>query len=174
MRLRCDLHVNGGNRKLILASAPNESAEHMSLRLAAYLLFWDEDPIMEASAKNPALAGFEFLPDLMALDEGGSIRLWVECGTTTMHKLRKLTRRLPQGRIVVMKESEREALRLRQDMRDQLDREARVEVLAFPAEAFRAWLDALLEKTEAFGEAGGLMLNLVLNERPIVAEFKRF
>ncbi|MDD5656825.1 MAG: YaeQ family protein [Elusimicrobia bacterium] len=172
MKLRCDLHVNDANRKLILVSAPNESPAHMGLRLAAYLLFWDEEPVMEAGAKNPALADFEFLPDLMALDDSGTIKLWVECGTTTMHKLLKLTRRLSRARIVVMKQSERDALRLRQDLRAQLDREARVEILAWPAEAFRDWTESLLEKTEVFGEAGGLMLNLVINERPIVAELK--
>lgn len=174
MKLRCDLHVNGANRKLVLVSAPNESAQHMGLRLAAYLLFWDQEPVMEASAKNPALANFEFLPDLMALDEAGDIKLWVECGTTTMHKLLKLTRRLSQGRIVVMKESEREALRLREDMRAQLDRAGRVEILAWPAAVFQSWTESLFEKTEVFGEAGGLMLNLVINERPIVAELTKF
>ncbi|HAM34619.1 MAG TPA: hypothetical protein DEB40_03070 [Elusimicrobia bacterium] len=174
MKLRCDLHVNGGARKLVLVPGINESTEHLALKLAAYLLFWAEDPIVDAGTKNPALANYEFLPDLMALDEDGSIKLWVECGSTTMHKLKKLTRRLPRGRIVVLKETERDGQKLREDLLTQLDRQQRVEIFAWPGSLFRDWVCCLLEKTEVYGESGGLLLNIVVNEHPFVAELKRF
>ncbi len=170
MKLRCDLHVNGASRKLFIVQGPNETGAHLALKLAAYLLFWDLEPIVDASPKTPALAAFEFMPDVLALDEAGETRLWVECGSVTMHKLLKLTRRLPQARVVVLKETQREAERLRQDIAEQLDRHEKVEILAWPGRQFQEWLAALGEKTEVFGEAGGLMLNVVVNERPVVAE----
>jgi len=174
MKIRCDLHLNGGARKLVLVPAPHESFAHLALKLAAYLLFWSEDPVVQAGVKTPALADYEFLPDLMALDETGAIKLWIECGSTTMHKLKKLTRRLPQGRIVVMKETEREGLRLREDLQARLDRPGRIEIMAWPGNLFQDWVSTLQERTEVYGESGGLLINVVANERPLVAELKRF
>ncbi|MDE2490655.1 MAG: YaeQ family protein [Elusimicrobia bacterium] len=174
MRIRGDLLVNGETRKPYLVGAPSEPDEHLAHRLAAYLLFWNEAPILDASPKTPALAGYEFLPDLLALDAAGEAKLWVECGTITLHKLTKVTRRLPRGRIVVMKETEREAARLRRDLEAQFDRPERVEILGWPDGAFRAWCAAVGEKTEIFGEADGRAINAVVNEVPLVVEFRAF
>lgn len=174
MKIRCDLHVNGGSRKLLLVAGPNEPGEHLALKLAAYLLFWDEEPIVDASTKTPALAQYKFLPDLVALDEAGDIKLWVECGTATIHKLTKLTKRLSQARIVVLKETERDAARARKDFEEQLDKPGKVEILAWPGKSFRDFVGAVGEKTEVYGEAGGLMINGVVNETPVLAEFKKF
>ncbi len=174
MKIRCDLHINGEERKLLLVPGINESIEHRALKLASYLLFWSENPIMDVSLRNSALAGYDFLPDLMALDETGAIKLWVECGSTTMNKLNKLTRRLSQSRIVVMKETEHDANRLREELRRKLEREARVEIWSWPDRLFREWVSALREKTEIYGESGGLLINVVVNEHPLVAELKRF
>lgn len=172
MKIRCDLHVNGALRKLLLVQGPNETPEHMALKLAAYLLLWDAQPIMGAGVKHPALCNQEFIPDVMALNDAGEVRLWAECGQVTLHKLGKLVRRLPQARLVVMKATEREALRLRQDLKDKLDRSEKIEILGWPGPLFKEWLAALAEKTEVFGEAGGHMLNVVINEKPLVAEFR--
>ena len=172
MKLRCDLHINGGARKLILVAGPNENADHLALKLAAYILFWKDEPIVGASAKHPALLGQEFVPDLMALDDGGQVRLWVECGQTTINKLAKAARRFPRARIVVMKALEREAARLRGELEAEHGRPGRVEILAWPGGAFKEWLGALQEKTEAYGEGGGLSLNLVINEQPVSADLK--
>lgn len=174
MKLRCDLHLNGGARKLVLVPALNETGEHLALKLASYLLFWDCQPVVEASSRHPALAGQEFVPDLMALDDSGQVRLWVECGQVTMHKLKKLTRRLPAARIVVVKATEREAARLRGDLKDRLERQERIEVLGLPGTKFKEWLGCLRERTEIYGESGGLTINAVVNEHPLVAEFGKF
>lgn len=173
MKVRCDLHLNGGSRKLLLVARPDEPGAHLAHKLAAALLFWDEDPIVDASHKTPALAQFEFLPDLIALDDAGDVKLWVECGSTTMHKLSKLIRRLPYARLVVMKETPRDAARLRKEVGEQLDKPERVEILSWPDGAFSEWARNVFEKTEVYGEGGGLMLNLVLNDHPIVVEFAK-
>ena len=174
MKLRCDLNVNGGERKLLIVQGPNEPESHLALKLAACLLFWDSEPLVDASVKLPVLAGFEFLPDLIGLDAAGESVLWVECGSVTMHKLKKVTRRMPRARIVVMKETEREAARLRQDLTEQFDRPERIEILAWPGASFKDWAGRMQERVQVYGEGGGLMLNLVLNEHPVVIEFKAY
>lgn len=172
MKLRCDLAVNGGERRLLVCQGPSEPEEHLALRLAAFLLFWDLDPILDASTKTPALADYEFLPDLVALDEAGELKVWVECDTVTMNKLQKLTRRMPKhrGRIVVLKRNERDAARLREEVQDELDKPERVEILAFPGDTFKDWAAAVGEKTDVVGEARETSLNVVVNELPYSVE----
>lgn len=174
MKIRTNLNINGSSRKPYLVSGPNELEDHCAHRLAAYILFWDYDPILDASTKTPALANFEFLPDLIALDEGGEAVLWVECGSATMHKLTKITRRMPRARLVVIKDTEREALRLRKELTEQFDRPDKVEILAWPDQTYKLWTQTVADKTEAFGEASGHMMNLVMNETMFVIEFKKF
>ena len=170
MKIRCDLHVNDGARKLVLVAGPQETDEHLALKLAGFLLFWDLSPIVDASAKHPALLDQEFRPDLMALDETGEAKLWVECGKVTQHKLSKVARRFGRARLVVLKETEADARRFRADSDREFDGPAPVEIWAWPQRQFRDWMSALGEKTEVFGEARGRMLNIVVNERPLVAE----
>jgi hypothetical protein len=172
--IRCDLHLNGENRKLLLVPGPNEIGERLALKLAAFLLFWRFDPKVDASVKTPALTRFEFLPDVVALDEGGEIVLWVDCQTTTMNKLDKLIKRLPYARIIVFKEDERGAARLRADVTAKLEKAERIEIVCFPGAQFKDWVSCLREKTEVFGESGELMINAVVNEVPLVAEMKTF
>lgn len=170
MKLRCDLHINDGIRKLVLVPGPHDTDQHLALKLAAYLLFWDLTPIVDASAKHPALLGQEFRPDVMALDETGEARLWVECGKVTQHKLAKVARRFSRARLVVIKETEAEARRFRADSDREFGEHAPVEIWAWPHGQFREWMNSLAEKTEVFGETKGHMLNIVVNEKPFVAE----
>lgn len=177
MKVRADLTINGSERKTLLVSSPSEPEDHVAHRLAAFILFWDYEPILDASVKTPALADYEFLPDLVALDAGGEIVLWVECGSVTMNKLTKITRRLPRARLVVIKETERQASELRRDLDAGFDRPEKVEILAWPGKTYKEWAQAVIaksDKTEAFGEASGNLLNVVLNEAMFVVEFKRF
>ena len=176
MKLRCDLNVNGGSRRLLIVQGPSEPEDHLALKLAAFLLFWDKEPIIDASTKTPALAQYEFLPDVLCLDAAGDISAWIECGSSTMNKLTKLTRRIPKGngRIVVLKTTERDAERLRGDMAQQLDRPERVEVLAWPGSSFKEWAAAVAEKTEVYGDAAESSLNVVLNQTPFAVDFVRY
>jgi hypothetical protein len=174
VNIRCDLHINGGVRKPYLVCGPSEPVDHLAHRLAAYILFWDFEPILDASAKTPALAAFEFMPDLIALEDDGAPKLWVECGTVTMHKLTKITRRAPRCRIVIMKENAYQAQRLRTELEDSFDRPGRVEILAWPDGLYKDWARAVGEKTEAFGEASGHMINAVVNETPVLVEFMSY
>lgn len=175
MKLRCDLEVNGGSRRLLICQGPSEPEEHLALRLAAYLMFWDADPVIDASTKTPALADYEFLPDLLVLDDAGEIKVWVECDSVTMNKLQKLTRRLPKhrGRIIVLKPTAYAAQRLREEIAGQLDKPERIEILAFPEGAFKEWATAVGEKTDVVGEASESALNAVVNEVPFSVELSK-
>lgn len=170
MKIRCDLHVNGGHRRLVLVPQEHETLEHIALKLTAYVLFWDWEPSIELSLKHPALLGQEFKPDLVALDEAGGIRLWVECGKVALHKLDKLTRRYPSAKLVVLKASPEEGRRLREDVKDKLDRHALLEIWCWSKADFAAWSSALRPDVFVGGEALGRSLNLVINDTPLAAD----
>lgn len=174
MKIRCDLTFNGENRKPYLVSGPSEPDDHLAHRIAAFILFWNENAMVDATTHTPALANFEFLPDLLAVDDAGEATVWIECGTVTMNKLTKVTRRMPRARIVIMKENERSAQDLRRDLDGQFDRPERVEILAWPGNTYKEWAKAVGDSIEAFGDADGASINAVVNERMVVVEFKKF
>jgi hypothetical protein len=174
MNIRANLTINETERKPFFSMGPNEPADHVAHRLAAYILFWDYEPILDASTKTPALNNFEFLPDLLAVDPAGEATLWVECGSVTMNKLTKVTRRMPRARLAILKETEREAAQLRKSLDEQFDRPEKVEILAWPDKTYKQWLAAVKDRTEAFGEVSGNMMNLVLNETMFVVDFKKY
>lgn len=173
MKIRADLNLNGGHRKLVLVPGENEKDEHLALKLAAYLLFWDSELVVDASVKHPALRGQDYRPDLLGVDESGSVGAWVECGNTTLNKLFKALRRWPSARVIVLKEDPARAKRIRSDLAAEVAGSERVEVLAFPAGAFAEWRGRLGEKVEVYGEAGGLSFNLVVNETVFMADLLR-
>lgn len=145
------------------------------MKLAAYLLFWDAEPVVDPSPNHPALLGQEFVPDLLAANEAGEASLWVECGKSTVNKLSKVTRRFRRARLVALLPGERDALRLRGVLQDELeDKAGLVEILAWPEGTFREWFSALADRVEVYGEAGGLNLNLTVNEHPMAVDLKKF
>jgi hypothetical protein len=167
---RCDFHINGGQRKLILAQGAQETFDHLALRLSAPILFWALEPKMELSPKHPALAQMEFRPDFIALNEAGETLLWGECGNVSLNKIDKVLRRCPYARVVVLKASPAEGAKMRKDLEDGVDRQERVEVLSWKPEDFAQWRDAVGELTEIFGESTERSVNLVINDVPLAAD----
>ena len=174
MKLRCELLVNEGKRRLILVPYDSELPEHLALRLAAVVLFWDDEPAAELSAKHPALADQEFKPDCIALDEGGRVKLWVEVGRTTANKLDKLTKRYPDARIVVLTGSEHDAKKMRQIADDKVTRTKSLEIWSFKNQDFKDWFGALREDTYVVGEARNQSLNLVINDVPLAVDLVKY
>ncbi len=172
MKLKADLHFNGEERRPYLVSGPSEPDDHLAHRLAAYILFWKDEPTLDATTNMPALADFEFLPDLLAVNAAGEPTLWIECGSVTMNKLTKVTRRMPRARIVILKENARSASQLRKDLQDQFDRPERVEILAWPGTSYKEWAETVGDSVEGFGESDGRSINGVVNETMIVVEFE--
>jgi hypothetical protein len=168
---RCNFHINGGTRKLIMALGVQETMDHLALKVAACILFWELEPKVELSPKHPSLAQTEHRPDFVVLNEAGEISLWGECGNTSLNKLDKVTRRYPHARIVALRASEPEAQKMRRDIAESLERGARIEVLAFrDPRDFTAWRDSIEELIEVFGEATDRSLNLVINHTPLAAD----
>ncbi len=170
MKIRCDIHLGSTVSKVLLVPRPEEKDEHLALKLAAYLMFLAKDPIVEPSADHPCLSGITHRPDVCTLDAGGQINLWVDCGSVTLNKLDKVTRRLPGARVIVLKASLREAQRLRRDLQETIKHETRIEIWTWPDGLFDVWLHALNDKTEVYGDAHEKSFNLVVNEIPYAVD----
>jgi uncharacterized protein YaeQ len=164
VQIRCNIYLNDVSKKLVLVSLDNETPETVALRLAAYLLFFRFNPIMDPSSKHPMLLGQEFRPDMMCLDEAGQIAIWIECGTVATYKCDKLIRRNRNGRVVVFKHSLREAQNLRHAFeKNDIANSERVEIYTFPPGEFEPWMNNLSESMEIVGEAHDKTFNLVAN-----------
>ena len=164
MNVRCDLNINGGSRRVLLAAKEEETPEHMALRLTAAILFFDREPALDTGPSDPALADIGFIPDLMVPDGEGSVAVWIECGNVAVNKLAKVARRIRTGRVVILKDSEDSGRRMREVVKKEVTKGERVEVWAWPRAEFARWKAAIKESNYVYGEASGSSLNLVLNE----------
>jgi hypothetical protein len=162
--------LGGIASKLYLVPRPEEKMDHLALKLAAYAMFLPQEPIVDPSAEHPALADYDVRPDLLTLDEGGHIKMWVECGEVSLNKLDKITRRLHSARIVVIKALPRQAHKLRTAVVEQIRKPERVEIWTWREPDFDTWLRALDEKIEIFGDAHEKSFNLVVNQTPYTAD----
>jgi len=165
LKIRADLQVNNGSRKLVLVAVENEKPEHLGMKLAAYLLLWKDELVVDPSLKSPALTGQAFRPDLLGADITGSTAVWVECGNTSDHKLGKVLRRWPEARFMVLKEHRRAAEAFREILAAKVAKSERVRICYWPDGAFAEWMGCLSEKTEIIGETNDSSMNLVVNER---------
>lgn len=169
MTLRCELNINGGSRRALIVGNDEETHEHLALRLAAAVLFFDGEPV-EPGPNDPALADIGFVPDLLVPDGIGGIKVWVECGNVAVNKLTKVARRIKDGRLVILKEDVESGRRLREVIRKEINKGERVEVWAWPRADFAGWNSALKESNYLYGEASGRSLNLVVNETPFCVD----
>jgi len=159
---------------VVMSVQKEETREHVALRLAAFALFWGYDPKAELSLKHPALVGQEFRPDLIALNEGGEIVLWLECGNVSLNKLDKLTRRYPSARLAVLKATAPEARRMRRDLTEGVPRQDAIEIFAWPGDSFKEWMHAVGETVTMVGETTDRSLNLVINDVPVAVDLEAF
>ena len=170
MKIRAELHLGNHSGKVILAGRPEETADHLAMKLAAFAMFLPEDPIVEPSPDHPALDGYEVRPDVCVLDDGGQIKLWIECGEVSINKIDKISRRLTGARIIVLKAQRHQALKMRAVLQEQIRQGDRVEIWHWPEGDFKTWLHALEDKTELYGEAHERSFNLVVNNVPYAVD----
>ncbi|OGS11714.1 MAG: hypothetical protein A2285_07220 [Elusimicrobia bacterium RIFOXYA12_FULL_57_11] len=164
MNIRCDLNINGGSRRALIAAKEEETPEHVALRLTAAILFFDQEPALDTGPSDPSVTDIGFLPDLMVGDGAGGVAVWIECGNVAVNKLTKVARRIRSGRLVILKESAEAGRRMREVIKKEISKGEKVEVWAWPKEDFARWTAAIHESNYIFGEASGSTLNLVLNE----------
>ena len=147
-----------------------ETLQHVALRLAAAVLFFDQAPALEVGPRHPAVVDFGFFPDLLVTDEAGAVGVWIECGNIATNKLAKVARRLRGARLVALRENPEDGRRFREVIKKEIPKGEKIEIWAWPKEEFVKWTNALRESSHVYGEASGRSLNLVLNEVPFCTD----
>ncbi len=171
MTIRSTIHINGRTTSLNLYATLQETRDHLLLKLAATLFFFDQDPTIETGATHPALQGQDYWPDVMATDAGGQITLWIECGKTTLHKLEKISRRFRNARIIVLTPEPHQARQQAEGIA--ADNLRGIEIWSFGQGEFERWRQAASEKNDIIGEAKASSLNLVINNALYVTDLER-
>ncbi|MFA5975291.1 MAG: YaeQ family protein [Elusimicrobiota bacterium] len=170
MKLRATLHLNDQPANLTIFTGLQETWEHLVLKLAASLFFFESHPTIEMGATHPALQGQEYYPDLFNADLTNQPTLWVECGKTTLHKLEKISKRFRQARVIVLTPFPHQA---RQQAEGIEEEGLRVSVWSFADGEFERWKNLVQEKNEIIGEASETALNLVINEQSFMTELQK-
>ena len=177
MKIKAELNVNGNSRHSpLLVLKPEETPEHLALRFAALLAFFDEDPVLDVRADDPMITNVSFMPDLLVSDPVDGILIWIECGTVATNKLVKVARRTKHSRFVILKENPEEARKTREVLKKHVKDHDRIEILAFPEESFNVWLEEVqrTENAYVYGGASPEGLNIVLNQSPFDISFLKF
>src|SRR5689334_8153875 len=106
-------------RSLQLHPILQETDDHLRLKLAACVLFHRVEPLVISSPQqHDALAGQDFAPDLMTVDDTHQVTLWIECGKTTLHKLDKSAKRFRAARMVMLMARPHEARQMAESVAD--------------------------------------------------------
>lgn len=171
MNIRAELNINGGTKRVLLVQKDEETDEHVSLRLAANIMFFKENPTIEVSPYDPLITNVNFLPDLLVSDPIDGIKIWIECGTVATNKLIKVARRTKHCRFIIIKENPELGKRVHEVLKKEIRDYGRIEVLAFPEGEFERWHNAINETPYVFGEASDSFMNLVLNESTFDVKF---
>src|ERR1700761_7609430 len=110
MKIRASLHLGELEETISIFPILQETDEHLALKLAAYIFFAAQKPLILSSAQqHSALANQDFAPDLLAVDLTNQVTLWIECGKTTSNKLEKTVKRFRHARIIILTALPREA-----------------------------------------------------------------
>jgi uncharacterized protein YaeQ len=172
VKIRASLHLGEKTRAVQLYPILSETDDHLLLKLAACVFFYEREPLVISSPQqHPALAGQDFAPDLLTADDTNQVTFWVECAKTTRHKLDKVTKRFREARLLMLMAQPHEA----RQMAESLDGEGntRVEVWAFRQGEFARWKGLVREQNDLIGEADETSMNLVINESMFVTELLR-
>ena len=102
--------TKGSEKRLInLRETPNESLDHIILKLLAYLVFFDENIQIEIGAFQ------HYKPDLIKFDEKETWKAvkWIDCGVISPKKLLKISKHNREAEIYIFKSNEESALSLK-------------------------------------------------------------
>ena len=119
-------HEQAHREKLIMETRRGEGANHLVMKLLAYLLFLDERPLIEADA------GWHYRPDLVTFGDDGSPDLWVDCGTISLRKIENLARKSHgRMRLYIVRKTPNEAEALQRQVQRKVPHADRVQFLSF-------------------------------------------
>jgi len=120
-----DLHAPKVEEKLILVKSDGELRAHVVMKLLAYLLFYDSRLKVEVSAD------MHYKPDLLIPGDHGIPELWIDCGKVAVRKVEKLTTKLKNTRIILVKETDKELTQFKKVIEKKVERADRIDYLAF-------------------------------------------
>jgi len=143
--------------KLVIGAYDNESGGHIALKLLAYLMFIEQRPHIDEDA------GWNFTPDLIARDESGSIKLWVDCGRVSMKKVDIIAAKARDNiDFFVFRKTQRDMDHFYQTIRDKIRHLQNVKCISFD-EGFVDGIGGSLDRTNNLeGYVGDDMVNLTI------------
>lgn len=131
-------------QKIVLGRIEYETEEHVLLKFLAWCLFYHPRLAIEKKVEE------EFEPDLVIQDYDQTVRLWIECGRVSLHKLGKLTKRYPEARIYVLVPSARDGQMMARQVEKKLDKPERVRIVAFNEDVVGPLLPLMTGKNEVW------------------------
>ena len=140
-----DLNCNGERRKLVMTRSVEESEHHLAMKLMAYLMYFEQQPMVEFSV------GQHYKPDLVCCSDG-YVDLWIDCGDIGIHKLDRVTTTNHRARIVVVKPTQRSAISYKRLADRRLRRPERVGYVWFDNEFLDALVESLSTRNELVAE----------------------
>lgn len=85
--------------RLFLCKRGGESWQHVAMKVLGWATFYHKEAVIEPTTTE------HYRPDVAVFDRHGRPHLWLECGSTTLRKLDRLTRRFPELFPVIIKRS---------------------------------------------------------------------
>jgi uncharacterized protein YaeQ len=114
--------------KIVVSQSQNETLDHVLLKALAFVIFHNDRLRLEVDLELP---GVPFVPDLVALALDGRPELWIECGEVSLHKLEKLTLKLNDTDLWIVKKSAGEVSKTVELARRNIKRLGRLRLLTF-------------------------------------------
>lgn len=155
--------------KFVVEKAPSEVEWHIALKLLGYVLFFDRKPRIEEDVD------YHYRPDLFARDDTGQLNLWIDCGNIAIKKIDKVATKMGKsGEFYILRQTERDAKRLREGVTKGVKHADRVQIVAFN-DGFVEKLATALDTTNAieFKISGGDLTLKMSNKNPEFNETTR-
>ena len=145
MKYSFNIQANDGKQdyteKLIVAAFNNEAGAHIALKLLAYLMFIKKRPRID---EDP---GWNVVPDLIARDDAGDIRLWIDCGSVSAKKADTIaTKARDHIDFFVFRQNEREMNQFYKQIQDKVKQLQNVKCISFD-DGFVDGIGAALDRT---------------------------
>lgn len=110
--------------KIILVKAEGELRNHVTMKLLAYMIYYEPGLKVEISAD------MHYKPDLLVPGEH-TPKVWIDCGQVTLKKMESLSSKLRNTRIIFLKETKRELEAFKRLVEKKADHKDHLEFLAF-------------------------------------------
>ena len=114
--------------KIVVSQSQNEKLDHVLLKALAIVIFHSDRLRLDVDVELPRVP---FVPDLITLALDGRPELWIECGEVSLHKLEKLTLKLGDADIWIVKKNAGEVSKTVEQARRNIRRLSRVRLLTF-------------------------------------------